>query len=93
MLPGSFSRKPTWIRLPGLVGVVVIGLPRGSSELEPLHKTGITVLIGAGAYILEMSNESLAKAWLEIDKVQGPQAAVYFAADNRARRRMIRVLR
>jgi hypothetical protein len=50
--------------------------------LEQLKSKEIRVLIDAGAYILEMSNEALVKAWLDIDSK--PQAAVYFGADNRA---------
>jgi len=50
--------------------------------LGQLRDKGIRILIDAGAYILEMSNEDLVKAWLDIDSV--PQAAVYFGADNRA---------
>lgn len=44
--------------------------------LRKISKLGIRVLIDAGAQILELSNESLAREWLEID----PQAraAVYF---------------
>ncbi|KAJ8061235.1 hypothetical protein OCU04_010307 [Sclerotinia nivalis] len=46
--------------------------------LRKISKLGIRVLIDAGAQILELSNESLARKWLEID----PQAlaAVYFDA-------------
>jgi hypothetical protein len=50
--------------------------------LEQLKEKGIRVLIDAGAYVLEMSNEALVKAWLEIDNE--PQAAVFFGADNQA---------
>ncbi|KAF2797566.1 hypothetical protein K505DRAFT_358267 [Melanomma pulvis-pyrius CBS 109.77] len=50
--------------------------------LEQLKKKDIRVLIDAGAYILEMGNEALVTAWLEIH--HGPQAAVFFGADNRA---------
>ncbi|KAH8725994.1 hypothetical protein GQ44DRAFT_771576 [Phaeosphaeriaceae sp. PMI808] len=50
--------------------------------LKQLEKKRIRVLIDAGAFILEMSNEALVTAWLAIDKE--PQAAVYFANDNRA---------
>jgi hypothetical protein len=42
----------------------------------------INILIDAGAYILEMDNRSLAKAWL--DMCPPAKAAVYFGADNRA---------
>ncbi|PLB47748.1 hypothetical protein P170DRAFT_510506 [Aspergillus steynii IBT 23096] len=42
----------------------------------------IRVLIDAGAYILEMGNRALAKAWLQAD-IQA-QAAVYFGPDNKA---------
>jgi hypothetical protein len=42
----------------------------------------IRILIDAGAYILEMSNENLAKAWLDIDTQA--KAAVFFGTDNRA---------
>lgn len=50
--------------------------------LKVLSSMEIKVLIDAGAYILESSNEALAKKWLEIDST--PKAAVYFSADNRA---------
>jgi hypothetical protein len=55
------------------------------SEMEFLHQLSekkIRILIDAGAYILEMSNEDLVKSWMDIDS--GPPAAVYFGADNRA---------
>ena len=42
----------------------------------------IKILIDAGAYILESSNEVLVQKWLDIEKLS--KAAVYFAADNRA---------
>ncbi|KAF4631564.1 hypothetical protein G7Y89_g6567 [Cudoniella acicularis] len=42
----------------------------------------IRILIDAGAYILEMDNRTLVRAWLDID-VQA-KGAVYFGADNRA---------
>jgi hypothetical protein len=42
----------------------------------------IRILIDAGAYILEMSNEALVKTWLGIDTQA--KAAVYFGADNQA---------
>jgi hypothetical protein len=50
--------------------------------LEQLKDKNIRILIDAGAYILEMSNEDLVKAWMEKDTE--PPAAVYFGADNRA---------
>jgi len=50
--------------------------------LRQLRDKKIRILIDAGAYVLEMSNEDLVKAWMEIDTE--PPAAVYFAADNRA---------
>jgi hypothetical protein len=50
--------------------------------LRKIAEMEIRILIDAGAYILEMDNRTLVKAWLDID----PQAkgAVYFGADNRA---------
>ena len=42
----------------------------------------VKILIDAGAYILEMDNRTLVKAWLDIDT--RAKAAVYFGADNRA---------
>ncbi|KIW06394.1 uncharacterized protein PV09_02847 [Verruconis gallopava] len=51
--------------------------------LEKLNELKIRILIDAGAYILEMDNQSVAKMWLTKD----PQAsaAVYFGSgDNRA---------
>jgi hypothetical protein len=50
--------------------------------LNKLHSLGIRILIDAGAYILEMDNRSLVKAWLEID--YDAQGAVYFDAGNKA---------
>jgi hypothetical protein len=50
--------------------------------LEQLRDNKIRILIDAGAYILEMSNEDLVKTWMDIDTA--PQVAVYFGADNRA---------
>ncbi|KAH9865891.1 hypothetical protein J1614_009478 [Plenodomus biglobosus] len=64
--------------------IVVRGRKRLSEKefLEQLRDKNVRILIDAGAYILEMSNESLVKAWMDIDT--GPSAAVYFGADNRA---------
>jgi hypothetical protein len=50
--------------------------------LEQLKAKNIRILIDAGAYILEMGNEALVTAWLDIDTE--PPAAVFFGADNRA---------
>ncbi|KAL4811848.1 hypothetical protein BDW67DRAFT_194317 [Aspergillus spinulosporus] len=48
--------------------------------LEYLHKENIRVLIDAGAFIMEMNNETVAKTWLQADwKAKG---AVYFGDDN-----------
>ena len=47
-----------------------------------LSSMGIRILIDAGAYILEMNNRTLVKAWLNIDTQS--KGAVYFDADNRA---------
>ena len=55
------------------------------TEQELLRKITtmrIRILIDAGAYILEMSNENLVKAWLEIDTQA--EMAVFFGTDNRA---------
>jgi hypothetical protein len=50
--------------------------------LRRIMGMGIRILIDAGAYILQMDNLNLVKAWLDIDtKAHG---AVYFGADNRA---------
>ncbi|OCK76192.1 hypothetical protein K432DRAFT_428888 [Lepidopterella palustris CBS 459.81] len=50
--------------------------------LQYISNMGIRILIDAGAYILEMDNRSLVKAWLDTDtKAKG---AVYFGTDNRA---------
>ncbi|ESZ96422.1 hypothetical protein SBOR_3154 [Sclerotinia borealis F-4128] len=52
---------------------------RHISEVDLLHRIsekGIRVLIDAGAQILEFNNESLARAWLDIDI--HANAAVYF---------------
>jgi hypothetical protein len=50
--------------------------------LEQLRAKRIRILIDAGACILEMGNEDLVKAWLDVDSEA--VAAVYFGADNRA---------
>ncbi|KAK9425871.1 hypothetical protein SUNI508_12849 [Seiridium unicorne] len=50
--------------------------------LHNLHSKHIRLLIDAGAYILDMDNETLAKRWLEIDP--DAKAAVFFKNDNRA---------
>ncbi|PYI00078.1 hypothetical protein BO71DRAFT_454866 [Aspergillus ellipticus CBS 707.79] len=58
---------------------------RRLSELElltELTKSKIRVLIDAGAFVLEMDNKSLTKAWLDED--HDAQAAVYFEANNEA---------
>lgn len=58
---------------------------RRFSELEllgHLTNTGTRVLIDAGAFILEMDNQSLVKEWLQ--KATNIQAAVYFGRDNKA---------
>ncbi|KXX81310.1 hypothetical protein MMYC01_201930 [Madurella mycetomatis] len=46
-----------------------------------LKKQNIKILIDAGAQILEMDNETLAKTWLEIDKRY--DAALYFDSANK----------
>jgi hypothetical protein len=51
--------------------------------LQSLTQQNIRILIDAGAYILEMDNRSLVKAWLDIDT--RAKGGVYFGADNRAR--------
>ncbi|KAL4745958.1 hypothetical protein BDW72DRAFT_198161 [Aspergillus terricola var. indicus] len=49
--------------------------------LEYLYKENIRVLIDAGAFIMEMNNEAVAKTWLQADwKAKG---AVYFGDDNK----------
>lgn len=50
--------------------------------LEVLRDKKIMVLIDAGAYILESSNEALVRKWLDIE--HSAKAAVYFAENNRA---------
>ena len=50
--------------------------------LRLLRERNIRVLIDAGAYILEMDNKSLVRAWLEID--HDAQAAVFFDTNNKA---------
>lgn len=47
-----------------------------------MEKQKIRVLIDAGAYILEMDNQTLVKTWLKIDTQA--EAAVYFDSENRA---------
>lgn len=50
--------------------------------LHKLSKEGIMVLIDAGAYILELSNQALVSKWLEIHHTA--KAGVFFGSDNRA---------
>jgi Protein of unknown function (DUF3638)/Protein of unknown function (DUF3645) len=50
--------------------------------LRKMNEMEIRTLIDAGAYILEMDNQTLVKTWLNIDTPA--KAAVYFGADNRA---------
>lgn len=50
--------------------------------LNHLSSKKIGVLIDAAAYILEMNNQQLAKAWLQ--EAPEAQAAVYFGSDNKA---------
>jgi hypothetical protein len=50
--------------------------------LRKLTSMRIRVLIDAGAYVLEMSNEDLVKAWMEIDTQA--QAGIFFGSDHRA---------
>ncbi|KAI0406964.1 hypothetical protein F4802DRAFT_605810 [Xylaria palmicola] len=50
--------------------------------LEDLKKNGVSVLIDAGAYISEMDNQELARAWLQVDP--DAKAVIYFQNDNRA---------
>ena len=48
-----------------------------------LKNNSIRMLLDAGAQILEMNNQSLAKAWLEIENEA--EAAVFFGEDDRVR--------
>ncbi|KAE8135900.1 hypothetical protein BDV38DRAFT_120045 [Aspergillus pseudotamarii] len=50
--------------------------------LMNLMRSGIRILIDAGAYILEMDNRTLVRTWLDQDTEA--QAAVYFGRDNQA---------
>ena len=50
--------------------------------LQRIASFNIRILIDAGAYVLEMDNQSLVKAWLDINTQA--KGAVYFGADNRA---------
>jgi hypothetical protein len=50
--------------------------------LERLSSKHIRILIDAGAFILELDNESVAKEWLRRDTEA--KAAIYFRGDNRA---------
>ncbi|KAL4903827.1 hypothetical protein BDW74DRAFT_185914 [Aspergillus multicolor] len=49
--------------------------------LEYLHGKNIRVLIDAGAFIMEMNNEAVAREWLKAD--WEAQGAVYFGDDNK----------
>lgn len=51
--------------------------------LRMLQRCEIRILIDAGAHILEMDNQTLARTWLLVD--HKPTAALYFGKDNRAR--------
>ncbi|GJC85360.1 hypothetical protein ColLi_08198 [Colletotrichum liriopes] len=60
--------------------------PRGaraseSDLLQELKRRDVKVLIDAGAQILEMDNETLAKQWLTVD--QTAPAALFFDKDNK----------
>ncbi|KAI1368230.1 hypothetical protein F5Y08DRAFT_347605 [Xylaria arbuscula] len=50
--------------------------------LRDLKRENITVLIDMGAYISEMDNQEVARAWLEVDSEA--KAVIYFRNDNRA---------
>ncbi|KAH9903539.1 hypothetical protein F4778DRAFT_790586 [Xylariomycetidae sp. FL2044] len=50
--------------------------------LQALTTRDIHILIDAGAYILEMDNESIASQWLRVNRTA--KAAIYFKNDNRA---------
>ncbi|KAH8745119.1 hypothetical protein F5883DRAFT_703262 [Diaporthe sp. PMI_573] len=50
--------------------------------LHKIFKEGMMVLIDAGAYILELSNQALVSKWLEINTMA--KAGVFFKSDNRA---------
>jgi hypothetical protein len=50
--------------------------------LEEISKSGMMVLIDAGAYVLELSNQALVAKWLDINSEA--KAGVFFASDNRA---------
>lgn len=58
------------------------------TEDQLLHKLvneRIWILIDAGAYILELSNEDLVRKWLETNtQVNSAKAGVFFGTDNRA---------
>ncbi|GKT60908.1 hypothetical protein ColTof3_08247 [Colletotrichum tofieldiae] len=61
--------------------------PRGaraseSDLLQELKRRDVKVLIDAGAQILEMDNETLAKQWLTVD--QTAPAALFFDKDNKS---------
>lgn len=68
-------------------GYILAANERGRrfSELElldHLRRTKTRVLIDAGAFILEIDNRSLVKAWLQLDTEA--QGAIYFGSDNKA---------
>ncbi|KAI3400394.1 hypothetical protein diail_3411 [Diaporthe ilicicola] len=53
--------------------------------LNKLVKERIKVLIDAGAYVLELSNEALVRTWLDTNpKANAAKAGVFFGNDNRA---------
>ncbi|KAL4920688.1 hypothetical protein BDW62DRAFT_198579 [Aspergillus aurantiobrunneus] len=49
--------------------------------LDYLHHHNIRILIDAGAFIMEMDNASVARAWIQADWTA--KGAVYFAEDNK----------
>ena len=51
--------------------------------LQLIFKSGIRMLLDAGAQILELDNHSLVKTWLSIDTEA--EAAVFFGSDDKAR--------
>lgn len=50
--------------------------------LSKIVKEGMMVLIDAGAYVLELSNQALVSKWLDINTMA--KAGVFFKSDNRA---------
>lgn len=64
------AENNNYLRLPSNVS--------GMSILEQLLDDGITVLLDAGALMLELSNEQVAREWLKLAPIEDYDAAIFF---------------